>query len=154
MCNPRINFPDFLFFFRTPNGDLPLFVHRSTNFRTSDFSDLVSHLEGQKFSADHSLEKKKLSERTAMANLVETHLRPACIHTLWVDQQNREELVRPWFSRKMPFPVQMGLLNKRRRRFQPYLLVSAGFPWMGQSIPFPCRTPLSRGCRGRRAFRL
>ena len=83
---------------------VPLFRHRDV--ATSDFDAFVRHLADEcRISADAGLSPRLRSDAVAFKRLVEATLRPAFAFAAWVDGKNQTELTRPWFARRMPFPL-------------------------------------------------
>lgn len=102
--------------FWTPRGDLPVFSHSATVKSITEFGPFVAHLRSCKFSADYNLEQKQLSEVSALCQLIDEKLYPAVLYSFWIDAKNHVELVRPWFTRKIPFPLNLYYPNQFHNR--------------------------------------
>ncbi|XP_030647064.1 metaxin-3 [Chanos chanos] len=66
---------------------------------------ILNYLRKQRFNADYDLTAKQGADTMAYIALVEEKLRPALLHTFWVDSENYSNLTRPWFSSHSPFPL-------------------------------------------------
>uniref|UniRef100_A0A8D3DWR1 Metaxin n=1 Tax=Scophthalmus maximus TaxID=52904 RepID=A0A8D3DWR1_SCOMX len=59
----------------------------------------------QRFNADYELTARQGADTMAYIALLEEKLRPALLHTFWVDAENYANLTRPWFASRSPFPL-------------------------------------------------
>ncbi|XP_037834426.1 metaxin-3 isoform X2 [Kryptolebias marmoratus] len=59
----------------------------------------------QRFNADYELTARQGADTMAYVALLEEKLRPALLHTFWVDAENYANLTRPWFASRSPFPL-------------------------------------------------
>uniref|UniRef100_A0A672K7K9 Metaxin 3 n=1 Tax=Sinocyclocheilus grahami TaxID=75366 RepID=A0A672K7K9_SINGR len=53
----------------------------------------------------YELTAKQGADTMAYIALLEEKLRPALLHTFWVDAENYANLTRPWFTSHSPFPL-------------------------------------------------
>uniref|UniRef100_A0A8C3ASY2 Metaxin 3 n=1 Tax=Cyclopterus lumpus TaxID=8103 RepID=A0A8C3ASY2_CYCLU len=60
---------------------------------------------GLQFNADYELTARQGADTMAYIALLEEKLRPALLHTFWVDAENYANLTRPWFASRSPFPL-------------------------------------------------
>ncbi|XP_056448011.1 metaxin-3 isoform X1 [Gadus chalcogrammus] len=68
-------------------------------------ADILNFLRKQRFNADYELTARQGADTMAYVALVEEKLRPALLHTFWVDAENYANLTRPWFASRSPFPL-------------------------------------------------
>ena len=101
--------------FWTENGDLPVF-RGANGFVTSDFRVFVEHLAGKGFSTDARLDAKQKAENTAFEQLLQNSLGPALALAFWVDSRNHVEFTRPWFAKKLMFPLGLFYPNRYWKR--------------------------------------
>ncbi|KAG8012078.1 Metaxin-3 [Nibea albiflora] len=66
---------------------------------------IVNFLRKQRFNADFELSARQGADTMAYIALLEEKLRPALLHTFWVDAENYSNLTRPWFASRSPFPL-------------------------------------------------
>ena len=89
--------------FWTPKGNLPIFRHH--DLELANFHEVVNHLRTMNYSADYNLAPKQQSEVIAFSKLMEEKLEPAILHVFWLDSENHGKLIRPWFAKQIPFPL-------------------------------------------------
>ncbi|XP_042612619.1 metaxin-3-like isoform X2 [Cyprinus carpio] len=68
-------------------------------------AQILNFLRKQRFNADYELTAKQGADTMAYIALLEEKLRPALLHTFWVDAENYVNLTRPWFTSHSPFPL-------------------------------------------------
>lgn len=68
-------------------------------------TQILNFLRKQRFNADYELTAKQGADTMAYIALLEEKLRPALMHTFWVDAENYANLTRPWFTSHSPFPL-------------------------------------------------
>ncbi|KAM7416432.1 hypothetical protein PAMA_018475 [Pampus argenteus] len=68
-------------------------------------SQILNFLRKQRFNADYELTARQGADTMAYIALLEEKLRPALLHTFWVDAENYANLTRPWFASRSPFPL-------------------------------------------------
>ncbi|KAG5280983.1 hypothetical protein AALO_G00066160 [Alosa alosa] len=66
---------------------------------------ILNFLRKQRLNADYELTAKQGADTMAYIALLEEKLRPALLHTFWVDAENYINLTRPWFASHSPFPL-------------------------------------------------
>ncbi|XP_040928298.1 metaxin-3 isoform X1 [Betta splendens] len=66
---------------------------------------ILSFFRKQRFNADYELTARQGADTMAYIALLEEKLRPALLHTFWVDAENYSNLTRPWFASRSPFPL-------------------------------------------------
>ncbi|TRY95874.1 hypothetical protein DNTS_021401 [Danionella cerebrum] len=75
-------------------------------WRTITASVPQLHFEGTtRINADFELTAKQGADTMAYIALLEEKLRPALLHSFWVDPENYANLTRPWFTSHSPFPL-------------------------------------------------
>ncbi|KAM3611578.1 uncharacterized protein V6R79_020765 [Siganus canaliculatus] len=67
--------------------------------------NILNFLRKQRFNADYELSARQGADTMAYIALVEEKLRPALLHTFWVDAENYTNVTRPWFASRSPFPL-------------------------------------------------
>ncbi|XP_072520647.1 metaxin-3 isoform X1 [Salminus brasiliensis] len=68
-------------------------------------TQILNLLRKNRFNADYELSAKQGADTMAYIALLEEKLRPALLHTFWVDAENYANLTRPWFASHSPFPL-------------------------------------------------
>ncbi|KAK3539084.1 hypothetical protein QTP86_023527 [Hemibagrus guttatus] len=68
-------------------------------------TQILNFLRQNRFNADYELSAKQGADTMAYIALLEEKLRPALLHTFWVDAENYSNLTRPWFASHSPFPL-------------------------------------------------
>lgn len=99
--------------FRSPSGRLPVLSAEESGRRPvelDEFWPAVEHLRTSSSSspswdADACLTAEQRSDAKAFAELVKVRLVPGLLQAFWVDARNQAELTRPWFARKLGFPL-------------------------------------------------
>ncbi|XP_028851117.1 metaxin-3 [Denticeps clupeoides] len=90
---------------------------RSDGSTVTEPTKILNFMRKQRFNADYELSAKQGADTMAYIALLEEKLRPALLHTFWVDAENYADLTRPWFASRSPFPLNF---------FVPSCLASAG----------------------------
>lgn len=75
------------------------------NNTVSEPSQILNFLRKQRFNADYELTARQGADTMAYIALLEEKLRPALLHTFWVDAENYANLTRPWYASRSPFPL-------------------------------------------------
>ncbi|XP_068167356.1 metaxin-3 isoform X2 [Antennarius striatus] len=68
-------------------------------------TQILNFLRKQRFNADYDLSARQGADTMAYIALLEEKLRPALLHTFWVDAENYANVTRPWFASRSPFPL-------------------------------------------------
>ncbi|XP_017269141.1 metaxin-3 isoform X4 [Kryptolebias marmoratus] len=68
-------------------------------------AQILNFMRKQRFNADYELTARQGADTMAYVALLEEKLRPALLHTFWVDAENYANLTRPWFASRSPFPL-------------------------------------------------
>lgn len=69
----------------------------------TDPPQILNFLRKQRFNADYELTARQGADTLAYIALLEEKLRPALLHTFWVDAENYANVTRPWFASHSPF---------------------------------------------------
>ncbi|XP_056275864.1 metaxin-3 isoform X2 [Pseudoliparis swirei] len=75
------------------------------DFAVQEPTNILNYLRKQRFNADYDLTARQGADTMAYIALLEEKLRPALLHTFWVDAENYANLTRPWFASRSPFPL-------------------------------------------------
>ncbi|KAL4630046.1 metaxin-3 isoform X1 [Arapaima gigas] len=68
-------------------------------------AQILNLLRKQQYNADYNLSAKQGADTMAYMAMLEEKLRPALLHTFWVDTKNYTSVTKPWFSSRCPFPL-------------------------------------------------
>ncbi|XP_051532357.1 metaxin-3-like isoform X2 [Myxocyprinus asiaticus] len=88
---------------RTITASVPQLHHEGST--VTEPTQILNFLRKKRFNADYELTAKEGADTMAYIALLEEKLRPALLHTFWVDAENYANLTRPWFSSHSPFPL-------------------------------------------------
>ncbi|XP_041741646.1 metaxin-3-like [Coregonus clupeaformis] len=88
---------------RTLTGAVPELVCQGST--VTEPAQILNFLRKQRFNADYELSARQGADTMAYIALLEEKLRPALLHTFWVDAENYANLTRPWFASHSPFPL-------------------------------------------------
>ncbi|XP_011504614.1 PREDICTED: metaxin-1 [Ceratosolen solmsi marchali] len=85
--------------FKTPNGYLPVLTFKKNTFSTVDEILNVTHK-----NCTDCKSSPECPETVAYNIMLEDCLNPALQYLWWIDQQNLNEVIRPWYCEALPFP--------------------------------------------------
>ncbi|CAG2121356.1 unnamed protein product, partial [Medioppia subpectinata] len=88
---------------------LPSFRHKEA--KVVEMKKLVHYLKDHNYSADFNLSAKDMSDVLAYEALLKSHLEPALLYLLWMDDQNYVQLMRGWYAKRLPFPTNYFVPN-------------------------------------------
>lgn len=88
--------------FKSSSSTLPVFQHYK--HRITDINQILDYFKSKGHDADGALSSKDKAEIVAYQTMLREKLYPAIQYTLWVDDQNRMEVTRPWYWKHIPFP--------------------------------------------------
>ncbi|XP_052317574.1 metaxin-3 isoform X3 [Oncorhynchus keta] len=88
---------------KTLTGTVPELVYQGSTI--TEPAQILNFLRKQRFNADYELSARQGADTMAYIALLEEKLRPALLHTFWVDAENYANLTRPWFASRSPFPL-------------------------------------------------
>ncbi|XP_049586154.1 metaxin-1 isoform X6 [Syngnathus scovelli] len=100
---------------RCPGGTIPALrtAHKEALWRPSD---IIVHLQKQKYNADFDLSPKEAADSLAFVALVQEKLSPAVLYALWVEPKNFAEVTRRWYAEHVSFPLGLVLPGRMRRQ--------------------------------------
>ncbi|XP_067375962.1 metaxin-3 isoform X1 [Channa argus] len=87
---------------------------------------ILNFLRKQRFNADYDLTARQGADTMAYIALVEEKLRPALLHTFWVDAENYANLTRPWFASRSPFPLNFLVPSRHANTALSRILLTRG----------------------------
>ncbi|XP_043963740.1 metaxin-3 isoform X1 [Gambusia affinis] len=87
---------------------------------------ILNFLRKQRFNADYELTARQGADTMAYIALLEEKLRPALLHTFWVDAENYSNLTRPWFASRSPFPLNFFIPSRLANVALARILVTRG----------------------------
>uniref|UniRef100_UPI00398E5C84 metaxin-3 isoform X2 n=1 Tax=Pristiophorus japonicus TaxID=55135 RepID=UPI00398E5C84 len=106
--------------------DIPVLISDNMNFVQPE--NILNFLRKQKYNADYELTAKEGADTLAFIALIEEKLRPALLHTFWVDIENYCNLTRPWFASRIPFPLNFYLPGQMSRSAMNQIALTRGEP--------------------------
>uniref|UniRef100_A0A087YI33 Metaxin n=1 Tax=Poecilia formosa TaxID=48698 RepID=A0A087YI33_POEFO len=89
-------------------------------------TQILNFLRKQRFNADYELTARQGADTMAYIALLEEKLRPALLHTFWVDAENYSNLTRPWFASRSPFPLNFFIPSRLANVALTRILVTRG----------------------------
>ncbi|XP_032435047.1 metaxin-3 [Xiphophorus hellerii] len=89
-------------------------------------TQILNFLRKQRFNADYELTARQGADTMAYIALLEEKLRPALLHTFWVDAENYSNLTRPWFASRSPFPLNLFIPSRLANVALARILVTRG----------------------------
>ncbi|XP_008417048.1 metaxin-3 isoform X1 [Poecilia reticulata] len=89
-------------------------------------TQILNFLRKQRFNADYELTARQGADTMAYIALLEEKLRPALLHTFWVDAENYSNLTRPWFASRSPFPLNFFIPSRLANAALARILVTRG----------------------------
>ncbi|XP_076854142.1 metaxin-3 isoform X2 [Brachyhypopomus gauderio] len=90
---------------RTITATIPQLNHEGSS--VTEPTQILNFLRKNRFNADYELSATQGADTLAYVALLEEKLRPALLHTFWVDAENYAALTKPWFSARSPFPLSL-----------------------------------------------
>lgn len=99
---------------KSPLGEFP--VLRSGGDILTAPDKIMDYFRLKNFNADYQLNAKQQADTLALVSLVRSKLYPAISFTFWVDERNYTKFTRPWFSKRLPFPLNYFLPGKMSRQ--------------------------------------
>ncbi|XP_029998824.1 metaxin-3 isoform X1 [Sphaeramia orbicularis] len=91
-----------------------------------DPNQILNFLRKQRFNADYELTARQGADTMAYIALLEEKLRPALLHTFWVDAENYANLTRPWFASRSPFPLNFVVPSRHANNALSRILLTKG----------------------------
>ncbi|XP_076758510.1 metaxin-1 isoform X1 [Xylocopa sonorina] len=100
--------------FRTPNGRLPVL---KTSYGTFDaVKDIIRYFRGKNYNTEYGLSQKQCANVVAYDTMLKEKLYPALQFIWWIDERNVNELMRPWYCKALPFPLNLYYPGKFERQ--------------------------------------
>ncbi|KAJ8672592.1 hypothetical protein QAD02_003851 [Eretmocerus hayati] len=100
--------------FKSPKGQLPVLRYKNEAFSSSN--QIFEVFQQHKYTPDSDLTRVQNSEITAFNTMLEECVQPALQHLWWIDQQNLNQLIRPWYCKVLPFPFNFFYPGKYERQ--------------------------------------
>ncbi|XP_015220822.2 metaxin-3 isoform X1 [Lepisosteus oculatus] len=111
---------------RTLTGTVPALEFDGTT--VTEPVHILSYLRKQRYNADYELTAKQGADTLAFIALLEEKLRPALLHTFWVDVENYSNVTRPWFASRTPFPLNFFLPSRLSSEALSRIMLTKGEP--------------------------
>ncbi|KAG7189690.1 hypothetical protein KM043_017360 [Ampulex compressa] len=108
----------------TPNGSLP--VLKYDNRSLDKVRDIIELFRGKEFNSDYTIDNEQCGDTLAYEALLKECLVPAIQCSWWLDKSNVDELIRPWFTKALPFPFNFYYTKMYERRAQ--MLMESLYP--------------------------
>ncbi|KAF7996218.1 hypothetical protein HCN44_001850 [Aphidius gifuensis] len=89
--------------FRTPRGLLPVLRYDNKSLDSPD--DIIQFFRKMNYTCDDSLTPKQCADIVSYDHMLKESLYPAMQYIWWIDQKNFTELMRPWYAKAIPFPL-------------------------------------------------
>uniref|UniRef100_A0A3Q2NZE9 Metaxin n=1 Tax=Fundulus heteroclitus TaxID=8078 RepID=A0A3Q2NZE9_FUNHE len=89
-------------------------------------TQILNFLRKRRLNADYELTARQGADTMAYIALLEEKLRPALLHTFWVDAENYSNLTRPWFASRSPFPLNFFIPSRLASVALARILVTKG----------------------------
>uniref|UniRef100_H3DD85 Metaxin n=1 Tax=Tetraodon nigroviridis TaxID=99883 RepID=H3DD85_TETNG len=89
-------------------------------------TSILNFLRKQRFNADYELSAREGADTMAYIALIDEKLRPALLHTFWVDAENYVNLTRPWFASRSPFPLNLVVPGRQANAAFSRILLTKG----------------------------
>ncbi|KAM6965205.1 metaxin-3 isoform 2-T2 [Aplochiton taeniatus] len=109
---------------KTLTATVPELVHGESTI--TEPSQILNFMRKQRFNADYELSARQGADTMAYIALLEEKLRPALLHTFWVDAENYANLTRPWFASRSPFPLNFLVPGRHARTALSRILLTKG----------------------------
>nr|XP_011415523.3 metaxin-1 [Crassostrea gigas] len=95
---------------KSPSGSLPVF--RDGNTTKCDIIKIFDYLKEQNCGNDVSMSRKIQADNKAYICLLEEKLKPAFLHSWWLDANAYTETTRPLFAKASGFPLSLYVTKK------------------------------------------
>ncbi|XP_068740405.1 metaxin-1-like isoform X1 [Montipora capricornis] len=91
-------------------------VLRSGGDVVTTTSKIMDYFRRKNFNADYHLNAKQGADTLAFVSMVHSKLYPAISYTFWMDESNYTKLTRPWYAKRLPFPLNYFVPGKMSRQ--------------------------------------
>ncbi|XP_017776009.1 PREDICTED: metaxin-1 [Nicrophorus vespilloides] len=98
-------------------------IFRTGRYALTQYSSIVEQLRFMRYSLDFGLSCKNCSETLALMCQCTKMLEPLLEYTLWLDRSNFEQLTRPWYTKVMPFLLNVLYIKRRQSKARDLLEV-------------------------------
>ncbi|XP_076656015.1 metaxin-1 [Halictus rubicundus] len=102
--------------FSTPHGRLP--VLRTSNSKFDTVREIILYFKQKNWNSESELSPKECTLIMAYNELLKEKLLPALQFIWWIDKKNLDELIRPWYGKALPFPLNYYYPGKFERQSQ------------------------------------
>ncbi|XP_076183687.1 metaxin-1 isoform X2 [Ptiloglossa arizonensis] len=89
--------------FNSPNGRLP--VLRNSSGTLDTITEIIQYFREQNYNTEYVLNRKECAKVLAYDTMLREKLFPAIQFIWWIDDKNVNESIRPWYSKILPFPL-------------------------------------------------
>lgn len=114
MCGAPVKFIQCNNPWASPSGSFPVFNH-GPKVSLTKFEDIKNHLSRQNFDTDVELTVNEKADIIAYKALLKDKLAPALLYVLWWEERNYTGFTRPWFAKRLPFPLNYYIPGKMQR---------------------------------------
>ncbi|XP_076634745.1 metaxin-1 isoform X1 [Colletes latitarsis] len=102
--------------FNAPNGRLP--VLRCSSGTLDTVEEIINYLREQNINTEYVLSRKECATVVAYNSMLKEKLFPAIQFIWWIDKKNVDELIRPWYCKALPFPLNFYYPRKFEKQTQ------------------------------------
>ncbi|OAD57699.1 Metaxin-1, partial [Eufriesea mexicana] len=88
--------------FNTPNGRLPVLKCKNDTFNA--VQDIIAFFRQQHYNSEYDLSRKHCATVMAYEAFLKEKLFPALQFIWWIDKENADKIIRPLYSKALPFP--------------------------------------------------
>ncbi|XP_058794416.1 metaxin-1 isoform X1 [Phymastichus coffea] len=89
--------------FKSPNGKLPILRYMNNKFYTVD--KILEVFQEHKYTLDNGITRIQNAEASAFNTMLDECIEPAIQQMCWIDQLNLNQVIRPWYAKALPFPL-------------------------------------------------
>ncbi|XP_014223847.1 metaxin-1 isoform X1 [Trichogramma pretiosum] len=88
--------------FKSPTGQLPVLRYQNEVYTSVD--QIFDLFQQHKFTPDNDITRLQSAEIDAFKTMLDECVRPAIQYLWWVDVQNLNQVIRPWYCKVLSFP--------------------------------------------------
>ncbi|XP_043601835.1 metaxin-1 isoform X4 [Bombus pyrosoma] len=96
------------------NGKLPILKTNDGTF--NETKDIIEYFRGKNYNTEQNLSRKECAKIMAYDTMLKEKLFPALQFIWWIDEKNVNELIRPWYCKTLPFPLNFYYPGKFERQ--------------------------------------
>ncbi|XP_078041455.1 metaxin-1 isoform X2 [Augochlora pura] len=100
--------------YNTPHGRLP--VLRTNDRKFDTVKEIILYFQEKQWNSETELNATECALILAYNELLKEKLLPALQFIWWIDKKNVDELIRPWYSKALPFPLNFYYPGKFERQ--------------------------------------